>query len=101
MEFIVSSPVARAARRLSPMKIHLKLFATLRDYLPAGATSNQVELEVGDGLSVRRLLDLEPVPAGRVHLLLVNGYHVPVTAFDSTILREGDVVAIWPPVAGG
>ncbi|MBL8540471.1 MAG: MoaD/ThiS family protein, partial [Betaproteobacteria bacterium] len=48
-----------------------------------------------------RLLDLEPVPAGRVHLLLVNGYHVPVAAFDSTILREGDVVAIWPPVAGG
>lgn len=83
------------------MKIHLKLFASLRDYLPAGSTSNRAELDVADGLSVQGLIDLAPVPASRVHLLLVNGYHVPVGAFASTILREGDVVAIWPPVAGG
>ncbi len=83
------------------MKIRLKLFATLRDYLPAGSTSNQAELDVDEGLSVQGLIDLEPVPAKRVHLVLVNGYHVPVGAFGSAILKEGDVVAIWPPVAGG
>jgi molybdopterin converting factor small subunit len=83
------------------MKIHLKLFATLRDYLPSGSTSNQVELDVAEGLSVQGLVDLEMVPPKRVHLLLVNGYHVPPGAYGSTTLKSGDVVAIWPPVAGG
>jgi molybdopterin converting factor small subunit len=83
------------------MKIQLKLFATLRDYLPAGSTSNQVELDVADDLSVQGLVDLQMVPAKRVHLLLVNGYHVPATDYGSTTLKSGDVVAIWPPVAGG
>jgi len=83
------------------MKIRLKLFAALRDYLPAGATSNEMELKVADGISVQALIDLEPVPARRVHLLLVNGYHVAPSAFGTTTLSDGDVVAIWPPVAGG
>lgn len=83
------------------MKIRLKLFATLRDFLPAGSTSNEVELEVAEGLSVQGLIDLEPVPAKRVHLLLVNGYHVPPSAYAATTLSAGDTVAIWPPVAGG
>jgi sulfur carrier protein ThiS len=83
------------------MKIRLKLFAALRDYLPAGSTSNETELEVAEGLSVRGLIDLEAVPAKRVHLVLVNGYHVPPSAYGGTTLKSGDVVAIWPPVAGG
>jgi len=83
------------------MKIHLKLFAALRDYLPAGSTSNEVELEVADGISVQGLIDLEAVPAKRVHLVLANGYHVPASAYGATILKDGNIVAIWPPVAGG
>jgi molybdopterin converting factor small subunit len=83
------------------MKIRLKLFAALRDYLPAGSTSNEVELEVADRISVQGLIHLEMVPAKRVHLVLVNGYHVPPSAYGATILKDADVVAIWPPVAGG
>ncbi|MBL8529244.1 MAG: MoaD/ThiS family protein, partial [Burkholderiales bacterium] len=41
------------------------------------------------------------VPAKRVHLVLVNGYHVPPGAYAATTLQDGDVAAIWPPVAGG
>lgn len=83
------------------MRIRLKLFAALRDYLPAGSTSNETELEVADGISVQGLIDLEAVPAKRVHLVLVNGYHVPPGAYAATTLQDGDVAAIWPPVAGG
>jgi molybdopterin synthase sulfur carrier subunit len=83
------------------MKIRLKLFAALRDYLPAGATSNEIEFEVADGISLKGMTDLNAVPAKRVHLVLVNGYHVPPSAYSGTILKEGDIVAMWPPVAGG
>jgi molybdopterin converting factor small subunit len=83
------------------MKIRLKLFAALRDYLPVGATSNEVDLEVADGISLKGMTDLNAVPAKRVHLVLVNGYHVPPSAYSGTILKEGDIVAMWPPVAGG
>jgi sulfur carrier protein ThiS len=83
------------------MKIRLKLFAALRDYLPAGATSNELELEVAEGTSLKGVTDLNAVPAKRVHLVLVNGYHVPPSAYSGTILKEGDIVAMWPPVAGG
>ena len=83
------------------MKIRLKLFAALRDCLPAGKTSNELELEVADGISVQGLIELNALPARRVHLVVVNGNHVSPSAQSGTILRDGDVVAIWPPVAGG
>jgi molybdopterin converting factor small subunit len=83
------------------MKIRLKLFAALRDYLPAGATSNEIEFEVADGISLKCMTDLNAVPAKRVHLVLVNGYHVPPSAYSGTILKEGDIVAMCPAVAGG
>jgi molybdopterin converting factor small subunit len=41
------------------------------------------------------------LPAKRVHLALVNGYHVPPSAYSDTVLKDGDVLALWPPVAGG
>jgi sulfur-carrier protein len=83
------------------MKIRLRLFAGLRDYVPAGATSNEIELEVAHGISVQGVIDLNALPAKRVHLVLVNGYHIPPGAYSSTILDDGDLVSIWPPVAGG
>ena len=83
------------------MKIRVRLFAALRDYLPAGTPSNEMELVVADGISVQELIDRAALPAKRVHLVLVNGYHVPPGAYGATVLEDGDVVAIWPPVAGG
>ncbi|MBS1138025.1 MAG: mut7-C ubiquitin family protein, partial [Proteobacteria bacterium] len=34
-------------------------------------------------------------------LVLINGHYVPPGARRSHALREGDVLAIWPPIAGG
>jgi sulfur carrier protein ThiS len=83
------------------MQIRLKLFAALRDYLPAGATSNELEVAVADGTSVEGVISFCNLPAKRVHLALVNGYHVPPSAYSDTVLKDGDVLALWPPVAGG
>jgi molybdopterin converting factor small subunit len=36
-----------------------------------------------------------------VCLVLVNGKYIKPEDRDTTTLLEGDVLAIWPPVAGG
>jgi sulfur carrier protein ThiS len=36
-----------------------------------------------------------------VHLVLVNGSFVPPEQRATRELVEGDVLAIWPPIAGG
>jgi sulfur carrier protein ThiS len=35
------------------------------------------------------------------HLVLVNGAYVPPGERARLALRDGDALAIWPPVAGG
>lgn len=83
------------------MNVTLKLFATLSDYLPAGAARNAVPCEVGDDASVRQLLEQRGVPMEKCHLILVNGTYVaPARAADRRLVA-GDTVAVWPPVAGG
>ena len=83
------------------MRITLKLFATLGDYLPAGARFNQVELDMPEGTTLQALIDRYQLPPRLVHLVLVNGVFVPATERPQRALAAGDVVAVWPPIAGG
>ena len=82
------------------MTITFKLFATLMDYLPDNAVKNSVQLEVEEGTSANDLISRYAVPRNEVHLVLVNGIYAGEDARDNP-LQDGDVVAIWPPVAGG
>jgi sulfur carrier protein ThiS len=41
------------------------------------------------------------MPPKLVHLVLVNGVYVPPEERATRTLAPGDVLAIWPPVAGG
>lgn len=83
------------------MKLQLKLYATLAGYLPPGAVANVAEIEMPSGATPHAVLDRFQVPRARAHLVLVNGVYVPPAQRDSTVLNEGDALAIWPPVAGG
>jgi molybdopterin converting factor small subunit len=83
------------------MRVKFKLFATLTDYLPQPAKSNEVELEVAPGTTVDSLITQYNLPRNLVHLVLVNGLYVEPRARGSTALKDGDVLAIWPPIAGG
>ena len=84
------------------VKVTFKLFATLADYLPAGAKSNQIELDFGDGVpTVGQVIEQHQLPAKLVHLVLVNGNFVAPEARNGHRLKDGDTLAIWPPIAGG
>lgn len=84
------------------MQITLKLYATLSDLLPAGAKDNRVEIEVSEDVTLNQIIDRYRVPRELAHLVLINGVFVCETDRDqSAALKSGDVLAIWPPVAGG
>lgn len=84
------------------MQITFKLYAMLTEYLPADRrTSNLVVLDVPEGSSISSVVSGFNLPTKLVHLVLVNGVYVAREARDSHALVEGDVLAIWPPIAGG
>ena len=84
------------------MKITFKLYATLTDYLPAEArSSNRVELELPAEASIADAIAPYGLPMKLVHLVLVNGVYVAPEERASRVLKDGDVLAIWPPIAGG
>lgn len=83
------------------MKVTLKLFATLSDYLPADAVRNQATLDLPEACTVGALIAQYGLPDRLVHLVLLNGNYLEPAARPERRLSEGDVLAIWPPVAGG
>lgn len=83
------------------MQVTIKLYATLADYLPAGTKANRLTVDVVDGCSVGHALAPFALPPKLTHLVLVNGVFIPPGVRDSTILAEGDTLAVWPPIAGG
>jgi sulfur carrier protein ThiS len=83
------------------MRITVKLFASLSVHLPAGASQNQANIEVPEGSSPSAVIRQLNVPPEQCHLVLVNGTYIQLDRRSSHLLNEGDVLAIWPPVAGG
>ncbi len=84
------------------MDITFKLFASLGDYLPADVRpGNEMRLTLPEGSCIMDVIVPFNLPAKMVHLVLVNGRYVAPEARASHVLKEGDVLAIWPPIAGG
>jgi len=80
------------------MTITLKLFASLRKYLPEGSQGGKADLEVADGATLQTLIDQMKLPHAMCHLTMVNGAHQKDWSFP---LEDGVEVSIFPPVAGG
>lgn len=84
------------------MKITLKLFATLTDYLPPESRhSNVVALELAHGSCIGQVIEQYRLPEKLVHLVLLNGIYIEPENRARWTLSEGDVLAIWPAIAGG
>ena len=83
------------------MKVEIRLFASLRSKMPDGKGKGELELDEGACLS-DVLAKLE-IPPELSQMTLVNGQHCPAEKEwrDQKLLADGDVVSVFPPLAGG
>ncbi len=76
------------------IKVTVKFFATLRQYGP-----EKEVLTIPENSKVKLLFDKYKIPKDeRRAIILVNGR--PHKDFN-TILNDGDLISIFPPVGGG
>ena len=83
------------------MKIYFELYASLMDYLPPGKSRHQRELIVDADTVPNQVIDQLKIPRKLAHIVLVNGFFICGEDRGIKTLEEGDVLAMWPPVAGG
>lgn len=84
------------------MKVVLKLFASLAVHLPAEVRSrHRIDLDVEPGATVLDVIQRQGIPPGQCAIVLVDGVWVATAERAGRVLSEGEVLAIWPPVAGG
>jgi molybdopterin converting factor small subunit len=92
------------------MKVHVQVFSFLRDYLPPeGSQRGELDAELPSGADLKDLFVYlgidrqlgQVIFAGEVDnsfQVLIN--HVPAEGFTQE-LSDGDVVVMFPPMAGG
>ena len=84
------------------MNITFKLFAMLQDYLPLDARKhNALTLDLAEGTTIQQVIERFGLPEKSCHLVLVDGVFVPPAERLTRVLRDGETLAIWPPIAGG
>ena len=62
---------------------------------------NSTYIEILADTSIHDVLLSYEIPKNTVHLVLLNGIYIEPEERETPIFSEGDVLALWPPVAGG
>ncbi|MGH7387918.1 MAG: MoaD/ThiS family protein [Candidatus Rokuibacteriota bacterium] len=78
------------------MRVEVRLFATLADFLPPDLRGNS-SLDVPDGSRVSDVMARLGISDAIPRMALVNGEDAPA----DRALAEGDVLDVFPPLAGG
>ena len=73
--------------------ITIKLFATLKRFLPASSENYPIET----GITVKQLLDELCIPKEEVKIIFIDGVKHDL----GSILKGGERVGIFPAVGGG
>jgi molybdopterin synthase sulfur carrier subunit len=79
------------------MKIELELYASLTPYMPKKTDENPHLVEINESITIGEFLENLKIPTGAVRIIFLNGVH----ARGDEILKEGDRLAVFPPLAGG
>jgi molybdopterin converting factor small subunit len=79
------------------VRVEVRLFATLERFLPPDSRDGIAVLDVPDGSTAADVARRLGIPAGFDRVLLINGRE----AEPEQALGPGDVVDLFPPLAGG
>lgn len=80
------------------MRVEVRVFAHFVDRLsPEDRREKRSYLELPEGARVLDVIARLGIPRGEVSLLMRNDER----ASEETVLADGDVVGIFPPIAGG
>jgi molybdopterin synthase sulfur carrier subunit len=77
--------------------MEIKLFANFREYLPPGSDKYSCWVDLEEGSTIGQALERLKIPVSIPMITLVNGLHRTL----EDILHPGDILSIFPPVAGG
>ena len=79
------------------MRIEVRLFATFASYLPPGSGGGTAMIEIPQESTVDDVAAHLGIPSGLQRIVLVNGHD----AGPDRCLSAGDIVTLFPPLAGG
>jgi len=79
------------------MLVEVRVFATLRRYLPELGIGEAKTVDVVPGTTFEKLEEILGLPKREVKVIMRNGLHVA----PDDILEDGDRIAFFPPIAGG
>lgn len=79
------------------MTVEVHLFATLGAYLPEGSEGDSVVVAMPDGATVADVVRSLRIPPDQPSITVVNGHD----AEPEHVLTDGDVLSMFPPLAGG
>lgn len=81
------------------MKVIVKLFSSLKKYLPPMSDGKICEINVKPGskiIDVVKQIGIDPV---RTKIFFLNGRKISI--IEQIELEDGDIISIFPPMAGG
>lgn len=78
------------------MLVEIRLYATLRRYVPA-AGAGVFSMEVQEGSTALEVLKIMSIDLTEVHIIMVNGVNKSM----NVALNNGDRLGLFPAVGGG
>jgi sulfur carrier protein ThiS len=82
------------------MKVTVKFFSSLMEYLPASVEGNSVELDEPVAVTPTQIMERFKVPDAEVRTMMRNGTFLPEEQRNQP-LEDGDTLTVWPAIQGG
>ncbi|MCX5799524.1 MAG: MoaD/ThiS family protein [Proteobacteria bacterium] len=79
------------------MEIEIRLFATFREYLPKGSGSFSCKKILQGETTVGEIIRELKLPDNIPKIIIIRGNHVK----EDYVVKDGDLVSIFPPIGGG
>ncbi len=79
------------------MHVTVKLFANLTRFVAGNSAGKAFDMELTDDSTIQDLIDCLKIPPQETQVVFVNN----IIEKNDLMLKDGDVVGIFPPIAGG